>query len=202
VEDAAIVLATAGAALLVVLGGSPWWRLVRLGAVLSVGLMIATARGTGTVRTRAAVVAVAGAVAAAAGAGVGIPYAVKSGVAWETVAGLLTLLAGVTLLGRALVDAVRLLRGWRKVMVLPVAWVLLQFGVVPVAAAVAATNVPPTQVGTRRRPTAGCATSTRRSAPVTACGSPGGTCRRATAPRSCSRTVPDRRVPRCSTTRR
>ncbi len=88
-----------------------------------------------------------GVLATSIGIGIGLPHAAKAGIAVLTVAGLVAFVAGLVLL---LVAAARLgtrLRSWRRLIVIPIALVLLVFVVAPIAIAVAATNVPRTAVG-------------------------------------------------------
>ena len=88
-----------------------------------------------------------GVLATAVGIGIGLPHAAKAGLSVLTVAGLVAFGAGLVLL---LIAAMRLgkrLRSWRRLLVIPIALVLLVFVVAPLAIAVAATNVPRTAVG-------------------------------------------------------
>jgi dienelactone hydrolase len=139
----------AGAGLLVIVGasGTPVWQILRVlvvGALL-IGLLLLLA--SVSVLRRAGLELAAGLVVVPVGIGIGLPHLAKAGAHVLTVAGLLALAGGLVLLvagGTSLVRASR--RWWRPVVGLAQ---LLAAGLVAltVGQAVAATNVPRTDVG-------------------------------------------------------
>ena len=78
-----------------------------------------------------------------AGAGIGIHHAATQPMSVRTVAGMVTLAGGVLLTSLAAIDLVRVTRGWRKLLALPVGIGVLILVVVPVTMAVFVTNAPP-----------------------------------------------------------
>ncbi len=147
VSAGAVLAAGTGAAVLVGLDGAPGWRAVRVLAVLCLtGVVLA-----GTVHLRAGRRAVlcfaAGLPATAVGAGIAVPYLAKAGWSPAAGAGLGCLGAGIVLLATGSAGCVRAAYRWWRLLVVPAllatAWVVLW----ALAVAVAATNVPPTQLG-------------------------------------------------------
>ena len=138
----AAVVAGACGGYLVGRDGSPGWQIVRVLVVAAVtALTVLLLRAT-TGPRRAAVAFAAGLVTLPVGIGIGAGHLAKSGPTGVTVAGMLTLVAGGTLLAVGAVGIVAGVRGWRRV---PVA-VLLVVGavliVVPTWPALYVTNVP------------------------------------------------------------
>jgi len=141
-------LTITGIALAVLVGrdGSPGWLAVRVAIVIAVTgslilLISRVRRGPGVW-----VLLPAGLVGTAVGAGITPPWLTKAGLGIVSVAGILSLVGGLSLLGFAAVDLAGALRGWRRaaaiVLLLPVAVVV----VFSLGVAVAATNVPPTEL--------------------------------------------------------
>ena len=125
---------------LLVLDGSWTWAVVR---VLVVGAVVSRAMGVvrrGHRRPVATVVATFGLVATAAGGAITISYA-GSGVSVRSVAGLLMTLGGVVLLVIGTTLAVREVRGWWRLLAIPIGLVAAYAVIVPVAFSVYATNV-------------------------------------------------------------
>lgn len=88
-----------------------------------------------------------GLVATAAGAGLALPHLAKTGIGLSTVVGLVGLFAGFVLAGLGAVRFVRRTPGWSRLPVV-VAMVVVAYTVnSAVGVAVAATTVPPTEVG-------------------------------------------------------
>ncbi|MGZ4710147.1 MAG: alpha/beta hydrolase, partial [Acidimicrobiales bacterium] len=96
---------------------------------------------------RAGLLAVLGVVGLTAGAAVGLLHLVKSDLGPPAFAGLLALTGGLVLLVVGSVALVRATPGWWRLVLVPVALVVLQFVVLPVTIAVYATNPPATRVG-------------------------------------------------------
>jgi dienelactone hydrolase len=81
------------------------------------------------------------------GIGVGVMHVVKAGISVTAVAGLVSLVAGLVLVGFAFSVLVRSLHGWWRLLAVPAAFLLVQFVLIPITPAVYATHVPPTTVG-------------------------------------------------------
>ena len=142
-----VAMAAAGLGLtLLVLDGSWTWAVVR---VLVVGALVSRAMGVFRRERRrpaAAIAATFGLVATAAGVAITISYA-GNGVSVRLVAGLLMALGGLVLLVVGTTLAVREVRGWWRLLALPIGLVLAYATVVPVAFSVYATNVGRPQLG-------------------------------------------------------
>jgi hypothetical protein len=111
--------------LLVATDGSATARLLRIGAVLllSAASIVAMRRAGSDARGGAALVlGIAGTVV---GAGIGGVHVAKVGVSLVTVAGLVVLATGIALLVGGSVTLIRQLRGWWRLVSIPVALVLL-----------------------------------------------------------------------------
>lgn len=143
---APLVVGLAASLLPLVTGGSPPGLVLRVVLVVAVtgAALWLLSRG----RAAAGLVAVtAGLAGVAAGAGIGVPHLVKTGLSLtvpRSVAGLAALALGLALLVAGTVVLIRATPGWWRLAALPAAFVLIQFGVIPLSAAVYATNVPPT----------------------------------------------------------
>lgn len=94
----------------------------------------------------AAVAALVGVEATAAGAGIGIRHLQKTGLSAGTVAGLALLLAGLTMLACAGMVLWRALRGWWRLLLVPVVLVVLQVAF-SAAMGFSLAVVPPTALG-------------------------------------------------------
>ncbi|MGD9704265.1 MAG: alpha/beta hydrolase [Acidimicrobiia bacterium] len=136
-----------GVALAILVGadGSMLWRSVR---VVVVGAVTVTAVRTDVRWQRHAQFLLA-LVATAAGVGIGLPHVVKTGLSIRAAAGLAALVAGLLLLVAGAVRLWARLRSWRRLLVIPVALVMLVFVLAPLSIAIAATNVPRTSIGSR-----------------------------------------------------
>jgi uncharacterized protein len=146
--DGLLAFAGCGVATIVGADGTPAWRVVRVAAVvvLTIGAVLLArrpARGT-----RALVPWAAGLVATSVGLGIGGPHLAKGGAVLATAAGVVCLLAGFSLLVLGGQRLVGLVRGWpRKVPVAVGAILASSVVVFAVGQAIAATNVPPTELG-------------------------------------------------------
>lgn len=140
-------LVVAGLAMGVLVGqGSPIGILVRIGVVLaSTALAVRSTLRTGSLG-RGLVAVAAGTIAVVAGLGIGASFAIRAGLSARAAAGLVELAAGLLLLGAGTVMLVRRTHGWRRWTAIPIAFVILQFVVVPLFGAVVITNVPPDTV--------------------------------------------------------
>ena len=94
----------------------------------------------------AGTVLMAGMAATAAGAGIGIRHLQKTGLTFETVLGLTVLAVGVMLIGYAATVSWKTLHGWFRLILAPVAVVVLQL-VLSAAVAVMYAVAPPTTLG-------------------------------------------------------
>jgi dienelactone hydrolase len=132
-------------------GGSPLWRVLRVALVVALTAAAAwwlhRAHRMGSRMGFGSIAVAAGLVGVVTGAGIGVPHAVKGGVPAAAVAGLGALALGVALLVTGAAAMIGATPGWWRLTALPVAFVLVQFGVIPLTAAVYATNVPATSLG-------------------------------------------------------
>jgi len=89
----------------------------------------------------------AGCLALGLGIGLGPPYLTKAGFDLVTVTGLAVLTAGLVLLAVGGATLVRVARTWRRVLLVPVLLAAMATAALSIGQAVAATNVPPTPLG-------------------------------------------------------
>jgi pimeloyl-ACP methyl ester carboxylesterase len=144
---AAAVAGGAGLTYLVARAGEPAWQIAR--ALLVVALTAVVWRAVSSARplVRAATALCAGSVCAPVGLAIAAPHLSEVGITATSVVGAMTALAGLTLLVVGAIGLVRAAPGWWR---LPVACglIVVLYVVEPaIAFAVAATNVPPTEVG-------------------------------------------------------
>lgn len=149
--QSAVALLGLGAAFIVGHDGTPGWQVLRVLGVAILAVVGIAAVGRPGQPRHMAVGLPLGIVGVGLGLGIGIPSASKGGSALLTTAGLVNLAGGLALLGMAVATPVRSLRGWRRALSVPAALVgtlvaLYAVGL-PLAVAVAATNVPRTAVG-------------------------------------------------------
>jgi len=144
-----VALAASGVSLAVLVGrdGSPLWQAVRVLVVtsLAAGSIVAVLR-LGR-RWRGVALLTVGTVATAAGAGFTVPWISKAGAGVTSIAGLVALGAGLGSLVLGVIDIGASLRGWQRwstVVALVFASGVFAFSL---GIAVAATNVPPTDLG-------------------------------------------------------
>lgn len=145
----AIAAEGAGLAAVVALHGTPAFRVAR--ALLVVGLTATLLLLEGRDRrwwpgVRMALVGFVGIVV---GAGVGAVHVLKGGDAATTIGGLVVLAAGVVLMASGAAILVRRARGWWRLLAVPIAYVVLEFGMIPIAMGIAGTNVPQSALGDR-----------------------------------------------------
>jgi uncharacterized protein len=139
-----LILVLEGAALAILVGVDDsqlghWLRVVAVVAVTSIGTWYV--RRAGRVGRGAAVLAM-GIAGIIAGAGIGSAYASSVGMSVITIAGAIALMTGLASAIAAGVILTRCLRGWRRLVVIPAAVVLVVFFVYPLTMAVNATNRP------------------------------------------------------------
>lgn len=121
--------------------------MVRIGVVVLLAGGVSRLIAHGTRAQRVAAALASGCVAVASGGAIGVPHLVKAGLHPATVAGLLVLAGGLVLFGFGGVALVRATSRWGRVLVVPALPVLLGLSLLTLGQAVAATNVPPTSVG-------------------------------------------------------
>lgn len=134
---------------LVARDGSPGWLVLRVLLVLGLTSAAVLAEERAGLRGFAAVTIGVGLAGTIVGAGIGVMHVAKAGVSVVAGAGLVALVAGLVLAGVGTVLAVRSVRGWWRLLAIPVALVVAQLLVLPATVAVYATNVPPTTLGAR-----------------------------------------------------
>ncbi len=110
--------------------------------VAVVGAAVVAARFGGS-GMRALAWLVAGTTGTAAGAGLAPAQLVQAGVSTSVVVGAVSLVSGLVLLGLGLAAVLRALYGWWRLLALPVAFVVLQLGVLPLTMAVIGTHPVP-----------------------------------------------------------
>jgi dienelactone hydrolase len=144
---AAVVTTGVGVTFIVAHDGSAPWRLVRVLVVVVLTAAVFVAVERASAAPRAAVEFASGLFVLPVGLAITLPYLTKTGLRPMTIAGLLTLLGGLVLLGCGAAGLVRLVRSWRRVLV-GAGLLLAVFAVArTLGPAVAATNVPRTALG-------------------------------------------------------
>lgn len=134
-------------AALVGLDGSVRWQLARVLVTLT-----ATALAIWIVRRasragRGATALIAGIVGTVAGAGVAGAHLARRGTDAAAILAAIVLAAGLVLLVWAAVALVRAMPGWRRLLAIPAAWIVLEFALFPLTMAAFATNQPPGSLG-------------------------------------------------------
>lgn len=149
--ECAVVLLGLGVAVIAAHSGRPGWQIVRVGAVGVVTVLSAWVLRRPGAHLRSLLALVLGALGCGIGLGVGVPFLAKDGLSLLGVAGIATLVGGLVLLALAATWTIAAFRGWHRLAMVPavVAGVLVSLYVltVPLATAVAATNVPRTALG-------------------------------------------------------
>jgi dienelactone hydrolase len=145
--DTALVVVAVGGAFLVGRDGTLLWQLIRVVVVAALSWFVYVIVDRGTPRQRGGVAFAIGCVSVAVGTGIGVPYLAKAGVTPTTVAGLAVLAGGLVMLGSGGVALVRITSRWWRLLVLPALLVAFAVALWTLGQAVAATNVPPTSVG-------------------------------------------------------
>ena len=146
---AAVLLIGAGAVWVVAEDGSPGWRLLRAAVVIGLTLvLVALLRSErGGTRGAGAVLVLVGSIAAAAGVGIALPHLSKAGLTPVGVAGSALLVGGLASLVLGTAAASRGWRWWGRVLAALIGLVVFAVSTDVVGQAVAATNVPPTELG-------------------------------------------------------
>ncbi|MCU0269626.1 MAG: alpha/beta fold hydrolase [Acidimicrobiales bacterium] len=145
---APVAAVTVGVGLLVLVGadGSPLWRVVRVVVVAGATALAWRVLRGGDAAASAVAFAV-GVVAFPVGVAIAGPHLAKAGAHPRSVAGLLVLGGGLVLLVVGAVGLVRRARSWWRIPVAVGLVVTTLLGLWTLGQAVAATNVPPTEVG-------------------------------------------------------
>lgn len=144
---AATLAAGLGTTFIVALDGSPPWQAARLMLSAAVTAGATFALGRGSRRTRAAVAFTLGVVTTAIGTGIAAPHAAKVGWHAMTVSGGVVLAGGLVLLIVGAGQSLRNAGGWRRLLLAPAMLVSAVVAAFALGQAVAATNVPRTEVG-------------------------------------------------------
>lgn len=100
-------------------------------------------------RWKASAALLAGTAATVAGIGLTLIRVFKLGPTWGDVPGLILLAAGIALLVVGTVWLLRSVRGWRRLLAIPVALLWIYYVMLPLTVAVYVTHPPPTLVGSR-----------------------------------------------------
>ncbi|HET6965392.1 MAG TPA: alpha/beta fold hydrolase [Acidimicrobiales bacterium] len=145
-QTVALTAVTLSVAAVVATGGSPGWAAVRVVTVVALGVTAIVISQRGGAGVRAVTAGVAGVFGLSAGAGIGVMHIVKSDMGLEAVAGAVSLLGGLVLLVIAMILMWRAVPGWWRLLAAPVAFVTVQFGLIPLSVAVYSTNVPATHL--------------------------------------------------------
>jgi uncharacterized protein len=134
-------------AILLGLGGSPGWRVVRVLVAMAVtALAVWFTRRAGRTGQGATALLV-GVLGTAAGAGVASGHLAKAGMDTAAVLAAILLVTGLFLLGWGAATLVRAMPAWWRLLAVPAAMALLWFVLVPLTVAVYATNLPPGPLG-------------------------------------------------------
>lgn len=145
---AALATEGAAAAILAGLDGSAAWQAARVLVILAVtaGAVWFTSRAGRAGRgVTALLLGIAG---TTAGSGVASAQLAKAGLDVAAVLAAIVLVTGLFLLIGGAVALIRAIPGWWRLLAIPVALAVLQFVLLPLTAAVYATNVPPGPLGT------------------------------------------------------
>lgn len=149
-----VALAAIGAevaAFTVLLGasGSPGWRVMRVAVAVLVGASALLVEQRAGPKGRGVNALLLGVVGFAAGGGIGVMHLVKSDLDFAAFVGLVILGCGLTLF---ILGAVRMWRAthrWWRLGAIPLAFVVVQFAILPLTVAVTGTNLPDTSLGSR-----------------------------------------------------
>ncbi len=138
-----------GAALAMLVGraGTPWWQVARVVVVLVAFVGMFQLQRSGRRWLTGMVSVLVGLVGTTTGAAIGLMNLFKSGPPLSAIAGLLCLLIGVPLLVVGAVTLIRLMRGWWRLLAIPVILLVLQFLLLPLTVGIYAANVPPGSPG-------------------------------------------------------
>lgn len=143
----AVTVEATAFAVLVGVGGSPGWRAARVATVLLVGAgALAAERAAGGPGVRGGVALLLGLVGLTAGIGIGAMHVVRSDATVNAVAALVALASGLLLLGIGISRFWRATPRWWRLLGLPLAFLCLEFAVIPATVAVYATNLPATRL--------------------------------------------------------
>ncbi len=133
---------------LLVRGGSAHWILLRVAiAALVAGGAVRVLLARSRPRLQSAVVLAMGLLALGVGVGIAPPWLTKTRLSVTSIAGAVLVVGGVVLLVLGYIDVASRLRLWAKVLSGFGLVLLVAFTALTLAVAVAATNVPPTEVG-------------------------------------------------------
>jgi dienelactone hydrolase len=141
-----LLIQAAAFAVLVASGGSVLGRALRVLVVVAVfGASLPAFRRPS--RARAWTSLVLGLAGLVAGVGIGVRYLQKSDLSAAGLAGVVSLVTGLTLCAVGTREVLRGVRRWRRLWAIPIAVAVLAFVLVPMSFALMATNVPTTSLG-------------------------------------------------------
>jgi alpha-beta hydrolase superfamily lysophospholipase len=128
--------------------GSPGWQFARVLITMLVAVAAMSVLRRGPDGAKALTAIFLGIVGTALGAGIGGPHLVKGAPPLPTAAGMLAMVSGLVLLVGGSTILVRSVHGWRRVPVTVAVAIVVLPVVYALSVGVAATNVPPTSLGT------------------------------------------------------
>ncbi len=142
----AVAVETVAFAVLLSADGTPGWRVARAAIGLMVGAAAVVVELRGRPMARACVALGLALAGLTAGVGIGVLHVVKSDVTVAAAAALAVLAAGLLLTGLAVHRLWRATARWWRLLGLPLAFVLVEFVLIPFTAAIYATNVPASEL--------------------------------------------------------
>jgi uncharacterized protein len=146
VLSAMVVAAGVAAGLLVGADGSPGWRVLRMATILAVTVAAVYLIRRGPPAKRGVTALFLGLPSIAVGAGIALPHLSKEGWSLTGAAGVVALLAGIVLSGYGAVRAVWSTPGWWRLATVPTLLAVTYASLFAGIQAVAATNVPGTDL--------------------------------------------------------
>ena len=145
--DVRCALVGVGMAFIVGLDGTPLWRTVRLLVVAGVCIAVAVASRVLSGRMTAVAWVALGAIAAPIGATIGYSYLTTTGLTARAAGGVLIFGGGLAAVVAGIAVLVRAAHGWRRLLAVPITLIVAYVTVLPLSAAVYATNVPRPRLG-------------------------------------------------------
>ncbi len=145
--EAGLVAMGLGWATVVGLDGSPFWRVGRIIAVAALFTGSISVVRRGSTHAIGLVAITLGLIGVAAGTAITLPWLRTDGISMKAASALVAAGASALLLAVGALVVIRCVTGWRRLLAVPVAAVLVYAVAAPVAIAVFATNVPRPSLG-------------------------------------------------------